>query len=66
MKKDDRVYVKTIYGPSSMREPNIHGYDSVQQAQSFIDSCLKWGIDIVSCAIVDIDKIGDKGLYDWS
>jgi len=47
----DKVYVKTVYKDSHHREPNISNYDSVDEAKSFIDACLKWGIGIVSCEI---------------
>lgn len=48
----DKVYVKTVYEESHHREPNISDYDSEDEAKSFIDTCLKWGIGIVSCEII--------------
>jgi len=47
-----KVYVKTVYSRQHTREPNISEYDSVEDAQTFIDGCLKWGIGIVSCEII--------------
>ena len=48
---NDKVYVKTVYAESNYQEPNISEYDSTDEAQAFIDGCLKWGIGIVSCEI---------------
>ena len=46
---EKKVYVKTVYGSKSMREPDISEYDTEKEANSAIQTCLKWGIDIVSC-----------------
>lgn len=46
-------YVKTVYAPQHFREPNIQGYETKEDAQLFIDACLKWGIGIVSCDFVE-------------
>lgn len=43
------TYVKTVYGPGSMRLPNIAVYQKSSEADSMISATLKWGIDIVSC-----------------
>jgi len=47
-----KIYVKTVYSRQHTREPNISEYDSVEDAQTFIDTCLEWGIGIVSCKII--------------
>jgi len=48
-------YVKTEYQKhlGFQRLPNISEYRTKKEAQSFIDMCLKWGIGISSCKIVD-------------
>ncbi len=51
--REDKVYVETVYTPDHMREPNISEYNSVAEAESFINTCLEWGIGIVSCEIVN-------------
>ena len=48
---NEKVYVKTVYTDDSYREPNISEYNSTKEAQAFIDTCLKWGIGIISCDI---------------
>ena len=50
--EQEKIYVKTVYSPQHMREPNISEYDSIKKANTFIDICLKWGIGIVSCEII--------------
>lgn len=47
----DKIYVRTVYAEHSYQEPNISSYDSEKEAKDFIDTCLKWGIGIVSCEI---------------
>ena len=48
----EKFYVKTVYGPSSMREPDVSKYNSKEEAELMINAALKWGIDIISCEIV--------------
>lgn len=48
-----KIYVKTIYEAQHMREPNISEYKNLKEAQLMIDACLKWGMGIVSCKIID-------------
>lgn len=50
------VYVKTTYGEKSMRLPNISKYPTKEDADSIIKACLKWGINIASCEIIDTDE----------
>lgn len=50
------VYVKTAYGGKSMRLPNVSKYSTKKDANSFIKMCLKWGMNIVSCEIIDINE----------
>ena len=50
--KKKKILVKTIYGPTSFREPDITEYNSKKEAKIMIRTCLKWGIDIVSCKII--------------
>jgi len=45
----DKIFVKTVYEPKHMREPNISEYDTKKEADAFIEMCLQWGIGIVSC-----------------
>ena len=47
-----KIYVKTVYSKQHIREPNISEYDSIEDANTFIDTCLKWGIGIASCEII--------------
>lgn len=47
-----KVLVKTVYDQASHREPNTSTHDSIEEAQAFIDTCLRWGIGIVSCEII--------------
>lgn len=54
-----KVYVKTTYMPHCLRLPNVSEYDSVEDAERFIRTCLDWGIDIQSCEIVEIRKEHD-------
>jgi len=51
-KKKKKIYVKTVYGPASAREPDISGYNSKGEAEMMVKTALKWGIDIVSCEVV--------------
>ena len=51
-----KIYVETVYGMESFRDPNIEGYDSKEEAEAFISTCLQWGIDIVSCKIIPTPK----------
>lgn len=46
-------YVKTVYTQSSHRLPNISKYKTDDEAATFISGCLKWGIGITSCEIID-------------
>jgi hypothetical protein len=49
----EETWVKTVYGgPNSYREPDISPHPSKKEAESFISTCLQWGIGIVSCEIV--------------
>ena len=50
--KKEKVYVKTVYQSSHHKEPNISEYKTKKEAESFIETCLQWGIGIVSCKIV--------------
>ena len=51
------IYVKTVYHEKHMRLPNISKYPTKKEADSFIKTCLKWGIDIVSCKIVTDNEV---------
>jgi len=50
------IYVKTTYGERSARLPNISKYPTEEDANSLIKACLKWGINIVSCEIIDVNE----------
>ncbi len=52
----DSIYVKTVYKAMYLREPGISKHNTKKEAEIFIDTCLKWGIGIVSCEIVDKPK----------
>lgn len=52
----EKVYVKTTYESQNMQEPNISEYNSEKEANVFINTCLKWGIGIVSCKIIPKDQ----------
>jgi len=56
-------YVKTVYVASSYRRPNISKYKTDDEAAKFISMCLKWGIGIVSCEIID-REIAEQLLLD--
>jgi len=47
-----KVCVKTVYAPEHFREPGLYYYRTQKEAKMFIRTCLKWGIGIVSCEIV--------------
>ena len=49
MNDQQKIYVKTVYEPKYMREPDIHEYTSEEDAEAFIKGCLEWGIGVVSC-----------------
>lgn len=49
-----KVKVKTVYGPSHYKEPDISEYKNKEEAQTMIDATLKWGIGILSCEIVRV------------
>jgi len=53
MPKRKKILVKTVYGPTSMRDPGIVEYSSEKEAKMMVEACLKWGIDIVSCEIIE-------------
>jgi hypothetical protein len=44
-----KTWVKIVYGEKSNRKPVVISYGDKDKADAFIDACLKWGIDIVSC-----------------
>lgn len=46
-------YVKTVYTPNSNRLPNISKYKTKDEAATFISGCLKWGVGIVLCELID-------------
>jgi hypothetical protein len=50
-RNNDKVYVKTTY--SRYQEDDITGYDTEEEANNFISTCLRWGIGIVSCEIIN-------------
>ena len=56
-KEEVKTVVKTVYGPTSVREPDFTTYDSKEEAEFMIGTTLKWGIDIVSCEIVSSEEI---------
>jgi len=60
MNKKGEVYVRTVYQPQYLRKPNISVYDTIEEAQRFVDACLKWGIGIVSCEITDTPNLEEK------
>ncbi len=49
----NKIKVKTVYEPTYMKEPNVSEYDSTEEADMFVRCCLKWGIGIVSCEIIE-------------
>ena len=50
------IYVKTVYGEKSARLPNISKYSNKENVGPIIRACLKWGIDIVSCEVIDANE----------
>lgn len=46
-------YVKTIYAPDHYKLPNISEYKTKDEAATFISTCLKWGIGILMCELID-------------
>ena len=42
-------YVKTVYGPKSNRLPYIAKYETNKEAEMFILTCSKWGMDVIAC-----------------
>lgn len=50
------IYVKTEYETSHCRKSNITKYNNKTDADSFIKTCLQWGIGITSCNIIQEDK----------
>lgn len=50
------TYVKTAYEDKHHQKPNITRYTSKDTAESMIKACLKWGIGIVSCEIIEEEK----------
>lgn len=54
------IYVKTVYGTNSYRLPDISTYSNDKSADLFINTCIRWGIDIVSCE--KISKTEANGL----
>ena len=49
------TYVKTVYDsvPHHHCPPNVSEYAEKEDAERFVKMCLKWGIAIVSCEIID-------------
>lgn len=47
------IYVKTTYSGDIVREPNISEYKTKEEAESFVKTCLQWGIEITSCEIIE-------------
>ncbi len=54
------AYVETVYGEKSLRMPSITQHKNESAAKLFVKTCLKWGIDIVSCSIISIDLAEKK------
>lgn len=50
------TYVKTVYEAKCHQKANITRYVSRDTAESMIKTCLKWGIGIVSCEIIEEEK----------
>ena len=48
-----KIKVKTSFEPQYVRPDEITEYETDEKADEFISRCLKWGIGIVSCEIVD-------------
>lgn len=48
-----KFFVKTVYDACSHRDPDISEYENKSEAQSSIDICLQWGINIVSCEMIE-------------
>lgn len=57
-----KTRVKTVYGHDSHRKPDVTEYDSKEEAFCMVKSTLKWGIDIISCEILEEthDTSGDR------
>ena len=51
------IYVETIYSGQYCREPDISEYKTEEEAQAFITTCLKWGIGIVNCEIINKEGV---------
>ena len=54
---EEKAYVKTVYSSASMRKPNVTRYDSKKDAKLMVRATLKWGIDIISCEIVQAPNL---------
>ena len=52
----DKIYVKTVYGVKSRRLPNISRYERESEADDFVSSCSKYGIDIMSCEKISLEE----------
>ena len=50
MEDEKCIYVQTVYYTD--RLPNISIYTDEEDAESFVNICLKWGIGILSCKII--------------
>ena len=58
----NKVFVKTVYAPQHMREPNISEYDTEKEADAFIETCLQWGIGIVSCCKISKEEAHNQAI----
>jgi len=45
--------VKTVYEPEQLRPPNVSKYHIKEEADLFVRMCLKYGLSIVSCEVID-------------
>ncbi len=54
------IKVKTVYEPKYMKLATVSEYPTKQQAENFISTCLKWGIGIVSCEIIEDEEKVDS------
>lgn len=60
-----KTHVKTTYSADSFRKPSISVFNDAAIAQVSIDTCLHWGIGIVSCEIVPEPPEEAREQYDY-
>jgi len=63
-KKKGKTWVKTVYSPDTFREPDISEYDTKEEAELIVKTCLQWGIGIVSCEIIPEEQaLEERNLF---